>query len=163
MDPFGNHPAYVFIRKSRAVAEISLTFAGRRRKPRLEDQGLQFTDGPPEIAPAATSLTDHTNTRRIPSRDRTRGYIARHDARGPDDGIGFDGDSRENHGTAADPHIASNLDGTTQFGARASYRRIARMVSGINLHCRADLSSCADRHCHHIENHAIEIEKYTRA
>ena len=101
------------------------------------------------------------DTRWIPSRDRTRRYIARHDAPGPDDGIVFDSDPGEDNGTAADPHIASNLDGTTQFNARASYRRIARMVSGINLYCRADLCSCADRHRHHIENHAIEIEKYS--
>ncbi|HEY4443592.1 MAG TPA: hypothetical protein VGN30_04850 [Steroidobacteraceae bacterium] len=116
----------------------------------------------PVLGMKSVNLAAARDTRWIPSHGRARFYIACHDTPGADDDVVFDSDPGENDGTAADPHIASDLDRVTQFGACASYRRIARMVSGIYLYCRPDLCARADGHRHHIENHAIEIEKYTR-
>jgi hypothetical protein len=91
--------------------------------------------------------------------DSPGGNVARDYAPCTDQGIVADAHTRKDDSAAADPDIASDLDGTTELQTGGPPYRIARMIRGEDLHCRPDLHLVADADRDDVEDHAVEIEK----
>src|ERR1700689_5041849 len=107
-------------------------------------------------APLA-DLTPHS--RGVPESGRTPRHIPRDDAARPDYGVVIYRDAGQDDGSTANPYIATDRNRSAKLRSRQSHHRIAWMIGRVYLNRGSDLCSCADAHRHHVENHAIEIQK----
>lgn len=103
------------------------------------------------------------NTRGISARGDARGHIAGNHASRTDHRIISNRNARENNGTATNPDVASDGDGTSEFSTSGAQDRVSRMVRRVYLHSRANLRSGTDGNRGNIKNHAIEVEEYSGA
>ena len=98
---------------------------------------------------------------RIPDDRFPGGDISGHHTPRSDHRAIADRHSGQDDRAAADPHVATDRHRPAQFEAVAAKLRIARMVRGIDLHGRADLSAIADRDGDDVQEHAVVIEENT--
>jgi hypothetical protein len=82
-------------------------------------------------------------------------HIPRDDAVRPDCGVVIYHDARQNNGTAANPHVATDRNQPAKLRSRPSHQGIAWMIGRVYLNRRSDQCSCTEPHGHDIENHAI--------
>src|SRR5690349_14784923 len=92
-----------------------------------------------------------------------RWNVACNDAPSADDRIIADRDARQDDRASADPHVSPDFDSSAELEAASSPLRVARVVGGIDLHGGTDLRCVADADVDHIENDAVEVQKYSRA
>ena len=77
----------------------------------------------------------------------------------PNNGIVPDGDARQNDGTPANPTLSANAHRAAVFPTAFTDSRITRMVGGVDLHSRANVSPIANVHGANIQNAAIVVEE----